>query len=109
MNKEAIIKNFNRSLKNLSLEADEQVASYPNYVVVTDELLLDFDHFYSVIKENYTDEFSNQQIKALDAIRGHIDKIPTEDFLINEIDELKNDDFWKKLRVLSKNAILKLK
>ncbi|MRX41480.1 hypothetical protein GJU43_19510 [Flavobacterium sp. LC2016-23] len=108
MNKEVIINNFSRSLKNLSLEADEQIASFPNFVVVTDELLLDFNHFYEVIKENYSGLFSEEQIKVLDHINFYIDQIPSEDLSISEIDELTNYSFWKQLRILSREAILKL-
>ena len=108
MNKEAIINSFKQSLKNLSLEADEQIASFPNFVVVTDELLLDFDHFYKVVKGNYPNLFSTEQIKILDEINIYIDQIPSEDLDISERDELKNYSFWKQLRVLSREAILKL-
>lgn len=69
---------------------------------------MDFNHIYEVIKENYPNLFSNEQIKMLDEINFYIDQIPPEDLTISEIDELKNDSFWKQLRILSREAILKL-
>lgn len=106
MDKEAIINNFNQSLINLSLEAEEQIASFPEFAVVTDELLLDFDHFYTVLKGNYNDFFSDQQIKILDKINLYIDKISSKDLFVSELEELKTYNFWKQLRILSREAIL---
>jgi hypothetical protein len=108
MNKEAIINQFINSLKNLSLEANEQITIYPDFVVVTDELLLDFDNWYTVVKGNYPDFFSEEEKKVLEELNLFLDNIPVEDLNQPEINELKNSSFWKELRFLAKEVILKI-
>lgn len=107
MNKQSVIDQLKWSIQALALEADDQLASFPDFVVVTDELLLEFDNWYHVAIGNYPDFFSEEQLKILKEIDSFMDKLPQEDLNISIADELKTYSFWKELRILAQDALQK--
>ncbi|WP_341902875.1 hypothetical protein [Fluviicola taffensis] len=107
MNKQSVVDQLKWSIQTLSSEADDQLASFPDFVVVTDELLLEFDNWYRVAIGNYPDIFSDEQLKILKDIDLFIDNLPQEDLSISIADELKTHPFWKELRILAREALQK--
>src|SRR5687768_6004498 len=107
MDRQSIINQLKWSIQTLSLEADDQIASFPDFVVVTDELLLEFDNWYNLATRNYPDFFSDVQIKKLKEINSFIDELPQEDLNLSIADELKTYQFWKNLRMLARETLEK--
>ena len=105
MDKQSVINQLKWSIQTLSLEADGQLASFPEFVVVTDELLLEYDNWYNVSTGNYPDFFSGEQIKILKRISSFIEELPQEDLNLSIADELRTCQFWKDLRLLAREAL----
>jgi hypothetical protein len=107
MNKQAVMDQLKWSIQTLSSEADDQLASFPDFVVVTDELLLEFDNWYHVAIGNYPDIFSDEQLKIMKDIDLFMDNLPQEDLNVSVADELRTYQFWKELRILAREALQK--
>lgn len=105
MNEPTIIDQLKWALMALSLEADEQIASFPEFVVVTDEMLLEFDNWYKVVIQSDADTFSNSQIEALKEIYLFTDNLSKTTNYISEKEELLYSKFWSELRTLSNKAL----
>ncbi len=105
MEKNVIMNQLKYSIQVLSLEADDQIAYFPDFVVVTDELLLEFDNWRDIAITNFPEYFSKNQISILHKIDKFIDDIPAENQMITIEEELRKDDFWKELRILAKEAL----
>jgi len=56
------------SLQALAIPASDQLSLFPQFAAKPDELARDFDHWASVVNENYEEELSSAQIDALAAI-----------------------------------------
>lgn len=107
MDRQAIINQLKWSLQSLSIEAECQLTSFPDFVVVTDELLLEFDTWYITAIGNYPDFFSDEQIKILKDIYLFMDNLPPQNMGTTIEEELKSLPFWKDLRILAKEALKK--
>ncbi|MET0462876.1 MAG: hypothetical protein ABW007_06970 [Chitinophagaceae bacterium] len=82
---------------------------YEPFVVVTDELLLDFDNWYQVVLGNFPDPFSSDQWKQLSAINEWMDQIPPENSQQTIQEKLKESPFWEQLRTMAKQWLDTLK
>jgi len=107
MDRQSVLNQLKWSIQALSLEADGQLASFPDFVVVTDELLLEYDHWYSLATGNYPDIFSDEQLKILKNISSFFEALPREDLNLSIEDELRTNQFWKDLRILAHEALQK--
>ncbi len=107
MDRQSVINQLKWSIQTLSLEAEGQLASFPDFVVVTDELLLEYGHWYRVATGNYPDIFSDAQLKILKKISSFFEELPREDLNLSIEDELRTCQFWKDLRILASEALLK--
>ena len=95
------------TIQALSLEPEGQLASFPEFVVVTDELLLEFDNWKNAAVVNYPNYFSHEQLKALNDIDTFLDEYELNDSTLPVAEELKTSSFWKELRLLAKEALAK--
>lgn len=102
--KEFIFNLIKLAIQPLALPAEEQIKLHSG-AVVTDELLLDFDHASAVLPGNYKDMLSGGQIIHLDKIRTKIDEIQNSDMNIFELSSLQNNELWEQLRQLGKDAL----
>ncbi len=107
MNRESVINQLKWSIQTLSLDADDQLASFPDFVVVSDELLLEYDNWYRTAIGNYLDFFSDEQLRILKEIDSFIEELPLEDLNVSIADELRTYPFWKELRILAREALQK--
>ena len=107
MDKQTVINQLKYAIQALSLEADDQLKSFPEFVVVTDELLLEYDNWYNVSTRNYPDCFSDDQIKVLKRISSFFEELPQEDFKLSIAEELETVQFWTDLRSLARDALQK--
>ena len=106
MNQESTITQLKWAIQALALEAHDQINIFPDGVVVTDELLLEFDTRYQASISNYPEYFSEDQRDALFQIHLFIDNIPPEETTIRSEEALVVSTYWKELRVLATIALI---
>jgi len=70
--KQSILERLKHSLQALALPARSQVAYLPDFVVKTDELVLDFDHWRDCAVGNYQVDMTAAQLDTLAAVDMHI-------------------------------------
>jgi len=75
-----------------------------NFVVKTDELLLDFDHWRECAVTNYRADLSGEQVESLAAIDAHIAN-PSGDRSVWDDRSLSTHTFWAELRRLATVAL----
>lgn len=105
MDQEQVINQLKFAIQALALEAEGQIASFPDFVVVTDELLLEYDYWYKSATGNFPEFFSEKQIEILKEISLFTDRLPPENPNESIKEELRNSVFWKEMRELSKMAL----
>ena len=93
------------AIQALSLQAEDQLHNFPDFVDVTDELLLDFDHWYTIAISNYPGYFSAGQLKHLKELDVLTNKLPRQKKNETIEDELKRSPFWKQMRSLAKATL----
>ena len=107
LTEEATINQLKFAIQALSLEAEGQLAAFPEFVMVTDELLLEFDNWKNAAVANYPNYFSHEQLKVLNDIDTFLDKYELDDPNMPIAEELKTSWFWKVLRIIAKEALEK--
>jgi len=105
MDKEVVINQLRLAVIALSSPAEEQIKSFPAFVVVTDELLMDYDHWYILAIRNYKDSFTEEQLKILNELYVFMDGLPEEDMTLSITDELRTDPFWEAFRLIARKAL----
>jgi hypothetical protein len=97
------------SLQALAMPASDQLSLFPQVAAKADELALDFDHWASVVNDNYAEELSSVQIDALAVISqtfktmsGHAADFEAE--LWTE-DAVRSSSHWDDIRRLAANAL----
>ena len=105
MHKEEVISQLKQATQALSLEADDQIASFPEFVVVTDELLLEFDHWFSTSKQYWNDYFTEDQANSLEELYNYLDELPEENISLSITEELKTSPFWHELRICAQKTL----
>lgn len=105
MIKEEIILQLKQSIQALSLDADNQIASFPDFVVVTDELLLEFDHWYSTSKQYLKESFTQEQVNYLKELNKFLDELPDENMDLSIGEELETSPFWQEVRIRAKKTL----
>src|SRR5262245_46705375 len=63
------------TLQLLASSAELQIQHYPNFVLVADELALDFDHWRSVFLSNFADELTLEQVRAFTMIDERLEAL----------------------------------
>lgn len=105
--KQASINQLKASVQILSLEAHAQLAAFPDFVVVTDDMLEDFHQIFTALKGNFPNFCTTEQLQSLEAIDLFSNNIPDEDPNEAIAQELHNSEFWKQMRVLAKKALVR--
>jgi hypothetical protein len=100
--KQSILERLKHSLQALALSATDQVAHLPDFVVKTDELVLDFDHWRECAVGNYRSDMTAAQLDSLAAIKAHIaTPNSTGDRTVWDESALYSHPFWGELRNLA--------
>src|SRR5215472_13356887 len=97
------------SLQLLASSADLQIRYYPSFVLVPDELALDFDHWQSVFLSNFATELTAEQARAFTAINDRLHALSRggSDFngqLWTE-DGLRNSAEWASIRRMASQVL----
>lgn len=96
---------FRRSLQALAASADIQLQLLPDYLWGVDEIAIEFDQWYQVIKRRRT-IFSKKQRSILEDLNKKLDEISGPENLRYWMeDTVRNDIAWEDIRLLAKNAL----
>lgn len=104
-----ILSSFKNAVQILAAPVDAQLQYFPDFVCVTDELALDFDHWQVVFISNFGDEATREQLAALAAIDERLDSLSRggsefdENFWTDEA--LRSSARWEELRHLAARAL----
>jgi hypothetical protein len=100
------LKRLRISLLALALEGEQQIALYPTYVEVADELVLEFDECWHLLKDKaFGDTIAFHQEAALAELDGFIASVsgPTHPDVWT-IEALDNREEWTTIRRLATRA-----
>ena len=102
LQRDRIFQRLKHSLQALALPDQQQAQLFPTSVVVTNELVLDFDHWQSCTVGNYRTELTESQLRSLTNLN---DKIDNADQSVWREDALGSHLFWIELRELAIRAL----
>jgi len=94
MDREAVFNQLKLSLQTMASYGEIQISLFPDFVVVSDEIVNDFDHWRLTVKSRYKSEFNSSQIESLKEIDIIIDKITKGQDEIWDNDSLKTHSLW---------------
>ena len=100
---------FRWSLQALACKREDQIALFPDFVDKPYELVCDYDNWSQVARSSFAGLFSDDQLRALQAIDVRIETMSRggtdfDEALWNE-DALGTRSEWEELRSLSKSAL----
>lgn len=96
---------FRWSLQALAAPADVQLQLVPDYLWGVDELAIEFDQWYQVMKRRQT-MFSKKQRGILEDLNKKLDEISGPENLRYWMeDTVRNDIAWEDIRFLAQNAL----
>lgn len=108
-NMEKLIQQLQWSLQALAQEAHVQAGLYPPSVVVPDELALEFNHCLVAATENHKEEFTPDQLRALESVDAYLEQMSGSDKADHWTTEaLQSDVMWMEVRALAKQALVEL-
>jgi hypothetical protein len=100
--REWVLERLKHALQALALPTSEQLSLLPDFVVKTDELVLDFDHWRLCAVGSK--QLDAAQLQALARIGHHISTAKSGSRVWHER-SLRLDPFWGELRTLGKQAL----
>lgn len=93
---------FKHSLQALALPAASQRALFPLWVVITDELALEYDNSKMTFMDNPDTHLSADQSEAISAIDAQLNAMARDAW---EVDALGDHPDWDRLRLLGRAAL----
>lgn len=105
MDREAVFTQLKWSLQAMASDSEIQISLFPDFVVVSDEIINDFDHWRLTVESRHKSEFSSGEIESLREIDITIDKITKVDEEIWDNDSLRTHVLWEELRRLGSKAL----
>jgi len=102
--KQWIFERLKHSVQALELLMPAQLPLMPDFVVKTDELLLEFDHWRECAVTNYRADLTGEQLESLAAMNTHIGS-PSGDQSVWDESCLSTHPFWTELRRLAAVAL----
>lgn len=92
------------TLQLLAARGEDQVAHFPPFVCVADELALDFDHWSRSVRNFW--ELSDEHAACLASLNDYLDRMSGEANISLWTDEaLRNDPHWEQVRHLARVAL----
>jgi hypothetical protein len=97
------------ALQALALPADVQIRLYPDFVVVADELALEYNNYFAAALGNHPEQFSPTQVQALQSIDALLNEMSgSENAEQWTIDALRSHIKWAEVRILAEQALTQL-
>lgn len=106
MNKESVFLNFKWSVQALGIPADKQIKAFPEFVVVTDELLLEFANWKEVVVGNFKNELTERQIYLLQKLHNQMANFPEFNIETSDFEILNTSRFFDELRTMAQQVLL---
>ena len=107
MNKEAVFSQLKWSLQAMASDSETQISLFPDFIVVSDEIITDFDHWKRATESRYKSELSPEQIESLHHVNTVIEEITRSQEDIWGNDSLTSHELWDELRMAGTNALKK--
>lgn len=99
---------FKWSLQALAAPADIQLELFPDFDLKVDELAIEFDQWYQVMKRRQT-IFTKKQRQVLEDLNKKLDEISGPDNVKYWLEEtLRTDSAWETIRSLARLALAAL-
>ena len=112
VDREGIRNQFRWSLQALAVSAEAQRSLFPDFVSKTDELVLDFDHWFWAARSILDEKFSDEQCEALQAIDRRLGAMSREGVEFDEElwweESLGDRPEWEDVRAMAKLALARL-
>lgn len=89
----------------MACDSETQIALFPEFIVASDEIITDFDHWKRTVESRYKSEFSRGQIESLNQINRVIDKISRSEEEIWDNESLTTHELWRELRSAGTHAL----
>lgn len=105
MDREAVFTQLKWSLQAMACDSETQISLFPDFIVASDEIITDFDHWRRAVESRYKSEFSQEQIESLNQINKVIDQITKSEEEIWDNDSLKTHYLWRELRNAGTRAL----
>jgi hypothetical protein len=97
-----ILERLKHSLQALAIPASEQVSLFPDFVIKTEELILEFEHWRVTALKNYRADLTDKQCDSLAAIDAH-STAPSKE--VWDESALASHPFWQHIRRLAKESL----
>lgn len=96
---------FQRALQALAAPAEVQLDLYLDFTWKVDEMAIEFDHWYQVVKRRRT-LFTPEQSRLLEELNQSLDEISGPDNTHYWLEEtLRTDSAWETIRNLAKKTL----
>ena len=105
MDKETVFTQLKWSIQAMACDSETQIALFPEFIVASDEIVTDFDHWKRTVESRYKSEFSLGQIESLNQINRVIDRISRSDEEIWDNESLTTHELWGELRDAGTHAL----
>jgi len=94
-----------RAIRLLAADGPNQIASFPSFVHIPDELVSIFSDGYLLIKQHNKNPFFDEEAsKVLDSLERHIESMEHVPNLWT-VDALRNRKEWEELRTIAKSFL----
>ena len=95
------------ALQALAQPAEIQISMFPPYVVIADELALEFSHWLQFVISSSRSLLTDTQVKTLESLDDFIaDSKGSDDADHWTVLALRSDPFWSRIRSLACDALV---
>ena len=104
---EGVLQMLINATRLLASNADVQVSAFPPFVVVADELALNFDDMFRLTDQLVeSGHLSQQQLKALERVENILDELSNRgDSRLWTLEALRENPEWQRVRVEALKAL----
>lgn len=105
MNKDAIFTQLKWSIQAMACDGETQISLFPDFIVASDEIITDYDHWKRAVESKFKSEFSPEQIESLNQINMVINEITRSEEEIWDNEALTTHALWGDLRNAGTRAL----
>ena len=105
MDKDAFFTHLKWSIQAMACDSETQISLFPDFIVVSDEMINDYDHWKRAVESRFKSEFSPAQIASLNDINKVIAEITRSQEDIWDNDALMTHELWGELRTAGNKAL----
>jgi len=91
----------------MACDGETQLSLFPDFIVASDEMISDFDHWKRAVESRFKSEFNAEQLASLNQIDLIIGEITKSEEEVWDNDSLTTHELWRELRVAGTDALKK--